>query len=480
MWASMEFAGRKGPKKVYGRLSKAAPWEPDRSGTSKTAPDVIWDLAESCFRRDEGSEQQNPAIPAAYTFLGQFVTHDITFDTRLDPRTAAQPRRNLRTPALDLDSVYGRGPVDQPYLYQLDDPTKFATPRTESGEFDLPRNNDGSVLHPSSNRDFNIRHSAVIGDPRNDENILVAQLHLAVMRFHNARVDELREGGFDESRILEEARKLTTWHYQWVLVHDFLRRLCGDGIVDLASTNRALWLDRLGPAPLLPFEFTLAALRFGHSMIGPSYHLNDELQGRIGVPIQMFQDSGPDWAQRDMTAVNSLEGQRVLPGDWSLQWDRFLDVGDGATQWAQRINPQLAAPLRSLPLQGASRRERSLPFRTLWRGYEQGLPSGQSLAEEFELSTAALEKDDDPLWLYVLREAAEVGDKGLHLGPLGSTLVGEVMIGLLRRDEYSYLNSSWRPTLEIDYPSRGFDLAEFLKHAGVPISAEQWRDDRRL
>src|SRR5437870_118810 len=105
MWASTEFAGRKGPKKVYGRLSKAAPWEPDRSGTSKTAPDVIWDLAESCFRRDDGSEQENRAIPAAYTFFGQFVTHDLTFDTRLDPRTAAQPRRNLRTPALDLDSV---------------------------------------------------------------------------------------------------------------------------------------------------------------------------------------------------------------------------------------------------------------------------------------------------------------------------------------------------------------------------------------
>src|SRR6266540_156764 len=99
MWASSEFAGRKGPNEVYGRLSHARPWRPDLSGTSKTDADVIWDLAETCFRQVDGSQQENEAIPAAYTFFGQFVTHDITFDTRLDPRTATQGRRNLRTPA---------------------------------------------------------------------------------------------------------------------------------------------------------------------------------------------------------------------------------------------------------------------------------------------------------------------------------------------------------------------------------------------
>jgi hypothetical protein len=250
----------------------------------------------------------------------------------------------------------------------------------------------------------------------------------------------------------------------------------------MAGTDRALRLERMGQVPLLPFEFTLAALRFGHSMIGPSYHLNEVLKEALRAPIRMFQDTGPDWERRDRTAGDSLEGQRVLPTDWSLQWDLFLDVGAGATQWSQRINQQITAPLRSLPLQRASRRERSLPFRTLWRGYEQGLPSGQSLARELGVATVALEDDDDPVWLYVLKEADLVGDKGQRLGPLGSTLVGEVMIELLRHDQNSYVNGqrNWKPTLQFDDYRRGFDLAEFLKHAKVPISIEQWREDRLL
>jgi hypothetical protein len=187
----------------------------------------------------------------------------------------------------------------------------------------------------------------------------------------------------------------------------------------------------------------------------------------------MFASTGPEYPDRDRAAVQTLEGERALPARWTVQWDCFLDLGTSHTQWSRLIDTTIALPLRQLPLRDVTVRERSLPYRTLVHGYDAGLPSGQALARELRLPVVA--EGSDPLWLYTLREAA-IAQGGVRLGPLGATLVGEVIIKLLRRDPNSFVtrDPDWIPTL----PARGsqstFDLADFLRHARVPIDAAQW------
>lgn len=462
---SLILAERKGPADVYGRLTEEKDhWTPHLVG-DQNDEDAISELADSLYRK-EGDKAENRRIPAAYTFFGQFVTHDVTFDTRLDPRNVLDPRRNLRTPSLDLDSVYGHGPVEQPYLYELNNPDRFWVPRNVLGEIDLPRNDDASVVHPSAGGSFNLRRTALIADPRNDENTLISQLHLAFLRFHNARIDE--------GHSFEEARKLTTWHYQWVLVHDYLRRVCGNEVVEkLKDSNRI----KLKPQPVLPHEFTLAAFRFGHSMIGSAYHLNDALQEVLGEPITLFENIGTAWRDRDRVAANTLEGERALPRDWTVQWDRFVYVRSGPTQWSRRIDRELAPPLRYLPVRSQDPRHRSLAYLTLLRGFQQMLASGQTHAGRFDLEVVGDKTDSDPLWLYVLKEA-EITEGGSHLGPLGAMLVSDVLIGLLQQDSNSFVSEpGWTPTLPHD-PLVGFGLADFLASAGVPITASDWERQR--
>jgi heme peroxidase len=474
MRASSEFAGFKGRRSTYGYLANYLdPWTPPvEPGTSRR--EAIRRLADT---DRYGTSPENAKIPAAYTFFGQFVTHDVTFDTRFDPRAGGGVHRNLRTPALDLDSVYGRGPLAQPYLYELDNPSRFCVSRNEVGELDLPRNNDRSVAHASAGDPASRRRSALIGDPRNDENVPVSQLHLAFLRFHNACID--RGASFDE------ARRLTTWHYQWVLVHDYLNKLCGSDVDKKLREPSSMRLRKLSTQrlPLLPFEFTFAAFRFGHSTVCQEYHLSRKLTELLGAAIPMFENVGTGWRDRDRVAASTLEGERALPRDWTVQWDRFVDVADtvegaGPTQWSRRIDSTLAPSLQYLPMEGV--RERSLAFLTLWHGYQQKLPAGQTLANM--VGVKEILPGTDPLWLYILKEAAEL-ERGERLGPLGATLVGEVLISLLLRDERSFARGTdqadWRPTLDARRGDKEtFDLADFLIHAGVPITPAQWVDQR--
>jgi len=139
----------------------------------------------------------NPTHTAGVTFMGQFFDHDITFDVGstlgvpTDPKTA----RNGRTPTLDLDSVYGAGPIESPHLY---DPTDRAKLRIESGGMfeDLPRAAD---------------MSAIIADPRNDEHVIIAGLQCAFIMFHNRAVDTVRGSGRRRAGDFAQARGLTTW-----------------------------------------------------------------------------------------------------------------------------------------------------------------------------------------------------------------------------------------------------------------------------
>ncbi len=441
---------------TFGRMFRElAPWEPPGQNEEEKI-DAIAELASSSFEAAGGSDisLDNNTIPAAYTYLGQFIDHDITFDptSSLERRNDPDALVNFRTPRFDLDSVYGRGPADQPYLYnRASANTKMLIGANSRGEQDLPRNLDVSTDDASTD-DFSRGRTALIGDMRNDENIIVSQLQLAFLNFHNARVDE--------GHSFDEAQRMTRWHYQWVVIHDFVKRICGAELVDklLGNGTPNLRFYKYRNKPFMPVEFSVAAYRLGHSMVRPNYHLSDTLEGfRSGNALSIF--GGP--------ARDNLNGGRELPPFWSIQWNRFVSHEGSQPQHSRKLDTKLAPPLVNLPLRETDPRRNSLAFLNLLRGWRMSLPSGQDVAARMGISPLC---GNDPLWLYVLQEADELGDGGRRLGPVGARIVAEVFVGLLAGDNQSYysVNPNWSP--ELSASSNNFELVDFLVHAGVPMT----------
>jgi hypothetical protein len=405
-------------------------------------------------------DEENAGIPAGYTYFGQFIDHDITFDPASSLQQANDPDAlvDFRTPRLDLDSLYGRGPDDVPYMY---DGKKFRLGKelTENGQKtnarDLPRFADGSPKR------------ALIGDKRNDENVIVAQLHSAMLQFHNKLVDKFPTWDFAE--IQQEVR----WHYQWLVVNDFLVRICGKEVVHEIlphlGKNQPIWKNPPHFAffkpkndPFMPVEFSVAAYRFGHSMVRPIYRLNTQLSGgsdpgkatpdeiRRGLAGRFFIFAG---VQR-----RGLNGFDEFPTEWAIDWSLFFDIKGSAknggikrVQPAYKIDTSLVNPLGFLPefskpavapsgdmtvkqLQPVpvdpNMNPANLATRNLLRGVAMGLPSGQDVAcamgvqpvedKNLRLGKAVVEDWDTnptlvsidpsfegkaPLWYYVLAEA---------------------------------------------------------------------------
>jgi hypothetical protein len=407
----------------------------------------------------------NPDQPAGATFVGQFLDHDMTFDVGSRLGVATEPGRavNARTPAFDLDSVYGGGPVASPYLYDIVDSAKL---RVESGGLfeDLPRMADGT---------------AVVADPRNDEHLIIAGLQCAFILFHNHAVDAARAGG--SANPFAQARRLTTWHYHWLILHEFLPHFVGQAMVDDVLRNGRRFYRPQGGA-FMPVEFQGAAFRFGHSMVRPSYRAN--LKGDEGKPFfgLVFDPaaSGPD----PVDLRGGFRAPRRFVG-----WQTFFDFGDGEVKPNKLIDTKISTPLFDLPLGAIASHDppTSLPQRNLLRQLTWKLPSGQRLAREMgapvlapadleELGGYGLELErSTPLWYYVLKEA-EVMAHGLHLGPVGGRIVAEVIIGLLQTDPASYLTiqPTWKPTLPSKSGAGRFQMVDFLAYAGVdPASRGQ-------
>lgn len=418
------------------------------------------------------TNRNNPTHTAGTTFMGQFLDHDMTFDTtsRLGRPTAPVSATNARTPVFDLDSVYGLGPVGSPQLYDPDDRSKF---RVESnGVFeDLPRD-------PATNM-------AITGDPRNDENLVLAGLHTAFLLFHNKAVDEVRlqNPSLSDADAFAEARRLTTYHYQWLILNEFLPLIVGQAMVDdILAHGRRYYTPRYDEA-FIPVEFQIV-YRFGHSMVRPSYRAN--LAGDNGRAFfgMIFDPAGGNSADPADLRGGARAYRRFIG------WQTFFDFGDGEVKPNKRIDTKLSTPLFHLPLPAipAGTPPTSLPQRNLLRHLTWSLPSGQAIARFMRAPMLRADAFADiaqiyrpfatstPLWFYILREA-ELMQDGLRLGPVGARIVGEVIIGLLQTDPKSFLNAQpdFKPTL----PTRtgnpdDFRMSDFLTFAGVgPVSRGQ-------
>jgi hypothetical protein len=367
------------------------------------------------------TSQNNPRIKAGYTFLGQFIDHDLTLDIAPLGQQTNEPVRNFRSPTLELDSVYGLGPALQPFLYDRDRPGRFLL--GGAGGTDLPRNSQGS---------------AIIGDPRNDENLIVSQLHNLMLRFHNVVFDQHATGSDRTDERFLDARRLVRWHYQWIVIHEFLVRTIGQQVVD----DIVLASQPSGSKAAIPVEFSVAAYRFGHSQVRGGYRMNT-----TGGAGSLFPPGVPD-----------LRGFRPVPANLFIDWGLFF----GPTAQASKlIDPKISTDLLQLPdgvvPTGTPPAERSLAVRNLQRGIDRGLPSGQDAAQT--LGVTLLTEDEiwanvpsgsgpAPLWYYVLREA-EVRTAGRRLDGVGAEIVARVFRDILLADPESYLASdpAWTPTL---------------------------------
>ncbi|HKX27655.1 MAG TPA: heme peroxidase family protein, partial [Blastocatellia bacterium] len=449
----------------------------------------------------QGDLGENPGLPSGYTYLGQFIDHDLTafdsstslFEKELTPEVLF----SNCTPSLDLDSLYGLGPeLERRHpsgrrIYE-DDGIKLRVGLTTGDPVvgidalfphDLPRGDDPQW-----------RQRASIADPRNDENLVIAQTHVAFIRFHNAVVDRLA-AEYPADQLFQAARRKVVQHYHWIILHDFLPRIIEVEALQEVRRNGCQFLVREpGEAPFMPVEFSFAVFRFGHSLVRNSYQWNRVFQSR---PHGYHPAALAELLSNTGSGENTLAVVLKLPSSWIIDWTRFYDFtgfpgveNNPRSNVARRIGPSLSPKLMDLPTSPAGGRPfRSLAVLNLLRGRSVGLPSGQDVAERLGIQNA-LTPDEiasgpqgevlkrhgfdrlTPLWYYILKEA-EVRCEGRRLGPVGSRIVAETFIDLLSVSEHSILAEGkageliWRPDLGPVIPGRFLmsDLLFFLHRA---------------
>ncbi len=505
-----------------GKFGRMFSWLPPLAEDTPATRSDLLKLAQIINDTHHPEGGDKGVIPVGYTYLGQFIIHDISFDPTSINERHVDPEFlwNFRTPALDLDSIYGGGPKVMPYLYDPSPRNNYGASHfliskdllAEPSFYDVPR-----LQTPPRNTAV----MAVIADPRNDEHVIISQLHLAFLLFHNSNeVDAIKiKKSTDSDEIYRIARLKVQWHYQWVLLYDYLPRIIDLDVFkveieegqpnpklsnspeNVRNMNRLIsrkeklrkffdWRNE----PFIPLEFSAAAFRFGHSMVLDEYRFNNEKTGSL-----FPENAGDPGFNSDKTAFTHI--------DWSFFFPEIPDQFDNMT----RISPSLTEKLKKLPNpalrtnndeafentiqrydnkdinsqklraeileQGMMVNERNLAARNLMRGLMLRLPSGQSVAKAMEIhEEKILEeideiperfKDNTPLWYYILKEA-EVNKKG-KLGPVGSRIVGEVIIGLIQGDKSSFLNQfpNWLPDKVSGNSGSSYTMADLLKEAGV-------------
>jgi len=414
-------------------------------------------------------------IPAAYTYFGQFVDHDITLEVGglSEAQLAAKDLApvglgaitNGRNCFTELDSVYfddlpraGEKVVVGPVEPLKSIAPGFARPTGKSDQNDLPRQG------PTSNKETD--RAAMIGDPRNDENVIIAQLHTAFLKAHNALVD--RHGSF------EKAAREMTLRYQSIILDDYLKRICDPTVYgDVSQNGPKHWKPERNEA-FMPAEFAFAAYRFGHSMVRTTYDYNLNFEATDIRALFVFTALSGQIGAEFNAGVDG-KGFPTLPDNWIIEWERFISLPGkpASTQMASAIDTQLTSFLFQLrdtlgELAGENTDAQTkdvapmLAKRNLLRGYAVSLPTGQAAARRlgFEplqgetllatLPESVREKaepfaDRTPLWFYILAESGNPARGNLAgncLGPVGSTIILETFHNLIRHADISILDGT--------------------------------------
>jgi Animal haem peroxidase len=504
----------------FGRIFRALP-PADFGKTDAQSLAALQELAQVMTAKadpadpKDGPDSEESGIPAAFTYFGQFIDHDLTFDpaSSLQKQNDPDALVDFRTPQFDLDNLYGRGPDDQPYLYKNDGKTFVlgkrltGAPQVNSGTHDLQRNGETPAR-------------ALIGDPRNDENVIVSQFQGLMHRFHNRVVLDNPTWSFSQ------VQQAVRFHYQWVLLHDFLPKIINADVLDevLPAQDGKMVIDKRNlrffhyrDMAFMPLEFSVAAYRFGHSMIRPGYRLNDGTPDSENDTLLLIFKHGLD--------AKDLRGFKAPQNDWAIDWRRFIDLEPMAyggpidnpdikiqgnrsrLQLAYKIDTSLVSPLGQLPASVAIDPS-VLAARNLERGWRMRLPNGQAVAKamglvpmpdeqivigkfigdaagvgdvpvmagEFAKFAGGAFAENCPLWTYCLAETVETtmtvktldGNKPIktrQLGPVGGRIVAETFVGLLLADSSSYvsLDPLWTPKT---YMQNGvFGLRELIAGA---------------
>ena len=499
--------------------------------------------------------KQNSTIPAVYTYWGQFIDHDMTANTDRDsptsditrtplvpvaPDVVASDLRNLRRPTFDLDHVYGNGPGLEDHDHHPDagpaDKGFYDGIRLRVGANDVSPGIPGVKIPPEADlvrdlprigpllaqhviteadipdsikSDPNRDTRAFIGDLRNDENLIVAQMHLAFLRFHNAVVDAVdadpQRFGVHGShpsaaKRFNAARTLVRRHYQWLVINDYLKTVTLPGIVDKVLVGGNKFYKPLPGGKLFaPLEYSVAAFRFGHTMVRGGYDHNRNFGAAVAPnpnvqafaafeDLFRFTGNGFKIDPNDITKStrDPFRGLKTLPFNWVIEWDRMTSkVDPNPNHFARNLDTRLSLPILNMVNEGTAatlqddagkplrQLLRSLAQRNLLRGYLLSLPTGQAAAQamgvapltEAELrqgNTPAVDAalanggflEHTPLWYYILKEA-EVRANGNSLGELGSRIVVETQVGIMRNDPDSYLNADhgWDPSDGVTLPN---------------------------
>jgi hypothetical protein len=410
----------------------------------------------------------NPRIPAGYTYLMQFVAHDmVRTETPIwGIGTIGRGTRDLATARLRLDTLYGGGPIHCPFAYMTgararlrispiapdarhDDaagPPRRDIPRAR---FDPPPPGWPKTRPPPLDE-------ALLADPRNDDNSNVAQITVLFSALHNAIVDRLEAARGDPDMAYAVAREAATLVYRRILREDLLPKLLHPAVMaHYAGARGADFLDAGAPdADAMALEFCAGAFRCGHAMVRESYHINDATSHDLGEILRATSGAGA--------------AAMPLNRTWIIRWSRFFALGGRVKpNPSRRLRPQHSPGLldarifrhvddtqqigltyRDLLVAGLSGLH---SVAALWDHVAQRLPALAAAAPlagperrraalRAWMDTAGLAEADaaalsaePPLPFYVLFEA-EAEREGLCLGTLGSVIVAETILGILDRD----------------------------------------------
>jgi len=334
-----------------------------------------------------------------------------------------------------------------------------------------------NIGHLDLRRDSN---KAVIADARNDENVMISQLHAAFIKFYNKMVDEYDQ--YLKAETYSRARQIVRWAYQYIVVNDYLMNVCDPDVVRETLLHGPYYFSPRGKS-FMPLEFSVAGFRFGHSMIRPAYKVKDQADPKL--INELLGVSGSD---------ELIENGQLHP-DFEVKWSNFASfAGQADPQMARKIDSKIAKGLFKLPFEGIRMNSMmaKLTQRNLLRGLVLSIPTGQSVAKAMRAYPLTPDElvsglSDDhkaivknfgfdhrtPLWFYVLKEA-EVQQGGNALGYVGSKLVAETLIGFLKKDPNSYLNNQDHPNvtaagIQVNANTTIATIADMLEFAGVTI-----------